>query len=1549
MKRFLVALVGFGLFALLTTRLFAQTDITSLSSPSLLATGGTTVGSISPYANLLNPAASGGVQRAIFDVNYVGLAGVGPVSGLGNLFNGALTVPTPVGVFSGSARYIGSSLAAYDFGSVGMFNLSFSKDIYSNLYVGAGLDFAIGGGGAWGLGLNLGFLDSPGDLWILKDFRWGAALRNIGKGYPATPGAMSGLATTPPAFTPALGASFNLVKTTGLTWGLTPDVSFPSLQDVRLTMGTDLLFRDFLRIDASYVVDLADIQASRARTIPFSVGVTVNLRTDIKKDVKFLGITKNGWNTSTIAVSSGIAPLVNGIWAGGLGGTLTLGKRDTTPPVIVIDPPPYISPNGDGTLDNLPVSLKITDQRYIEGYKLVIENEQSQTVRTIGESYTGPASTGVKNFFDRIFSVKRSIEVPDKIVWDGKNEQGTVVPDGTYHYFVEAWDDNGNLGKSKVETVVVDDTPPSVEVSAPYREFSPNGDGKKDILIIDQSGSSEDVWKGAFLNANGRAVRHVDWSTSRPTGFTWDGKDDNGAALPDGVYAYRVTSTDRAGNTGSAELSNVVLNTQATPVNLTLSRTAFSPNGDGVKDNISFSLEVPVKNGIERWSLVVKNSSTNPVRSFTGTSEVPTSITFDGRTDSGKILAEGEYTTTLAVWYANGNNPVTESPPFTVDLTPPVVDVTAPYGEFSPNGDGNKDVLPIVQRGSREGLWRGEIVDSSGSAVRTVTWANEAPASFQWDGRDQNGKLVADGAYAYRITSTDAAGNTGSGSLRNIVVNTQPTPVTLTIDLSDFSPNGDGVKDSINFGLDVGVKRGIEEWSLDIKDSGGAVRRSFSGRNEIPPTIAFDGKDDTGEVLAEGTYGGTLSVRYVNGNNPVAASPPFMVDLTPPSASVTADYSVFSPNGDGNKDFITFTQTTSEEQAWKGIVKDSGGAGVRTITWRGKAEARFAWDGHGDDGRPLPDGRYTYVLESTDKAGNFGKSAPVAFEINTAETPVLISTDMSSFSPNNDGIKDTLRMLPTLKVTTGVDSYRIAILDKAGRKVREFQGSGSVPKEIAWNGRDDRGGVVADGEYTAELDVLYRNGNHPNARSNPFAVDTVQPTIVVSASDRLFSPDGDGRLDTTTIGQSSSDEKLWEGDFVAKDGAVVRSYFWKGKTTNFTWDGKDDNGNVVPDGTYSYVIKSTDGAGNQTIKRIDGLVVDTRPTPVSIGVSSDGLSPNGDGARDSIVFSPSVGLQSGIKSWRVDMVNDHAGIQKTFAGSGSVPGSLTWNGTTDIGNTAAEGSYQARLTVDYLKGNLPQATSGSFLLSVTPPKVGVSLAPLPFSPDGDGVNDSLTISLTATDPSPIVDWNATIVDPMGHFFRRFEGSGMPPESITWNGLSADGELVQAAEDYPLTVTVRDELGNVGKLTESIPIDVLVIREGNKLKVRISSITFAPDTADYLQVPTDRKERNLKTLERLAEIFKKYGQYDIRIEGYAVMVYYNDPQRGKLEQEQVLIPLSKARADSIKNALVSLGLSSNRITTVGLGGADPIVPFSDLENRWKDRRVEFILIRKPGGG
>jgi len=111
------------------------------------------------------------------------------------------------------------------------------------------------------------------------------------------------------------------------------------------------------------------------------------------------------------------------------------------------------------------------------------------------------------------------------------------------------------------------------------------------------------------------------------------------------------------------------------------------------------------------------------------------------------------------------------------------------------------------------------------------------------------------------------------------------------------------------------------------------------------------------------------------------------------------------------------------------------------------------------------------------------------------------------------------------------------------------------------------------------------------------------------------------------------------------------------------------------------------------------------------------------------------------------------------------------------------------------------------------------------------------------------------------------------------------------------------------------------------------------------VDPDKAAKNQATLQRLSEIFKKYSKYRIQIEGHANLVNFDNPAKAKVEQEQELLPLSKKRADSIRDALVSLGIDAGRITTVGIGAAAPVVPFSDLDNRWKNRRVEFILVRQ----
>lgn len=243
------------------------------------------------------------------------------------------------------------------------------------------------------------------------------------------------------------------------------------------------------------------------------------------------------------------------------------------------------------------------------------------------------------------------------------------------------------------------------------------------------------------------------------------------------------------------------------------------------------------------------------------------------------------------------------------------------------------------------------------------------------------------------------------------------------------------------------------------------------------------------------------------------------------------------------------------------------------------------------------------------------------------------------------------------------------------------------------------------------------------------------------------------------------------------------------------------------------------------------------------------------------------------------------------------------------------------------------------------PLYDLNITPLPFSPDNDGIDDELLIGIKVHNQDSISAWNLRIYDPRGILFTSFNGKGVPPEYISWNGLSSGGELVQSAEDYLLDLEIIDHMGKITGIKKNIAVDVLVIREGDRLKISISSITFPPDLPDLEAVEDiESANRNDIVLKRLSEIFQKYGNYSIQIEGHANNLFWDDPVKAAEENIKELIPLSRKRAIAVKEALVRLGLDDERILTAGLGGEDPIVPFSDVGNRWKNRRVEFILIK-----
>jgi len=229
-----------------------------------------------------------------------------------------------------------------------------------------------------------------------------------------------------------------------------------------------------------------------------------------------------------------------------------------------------------------------------------------------------------------------------------------------------------------------------------------------------------------------------------------------------------------------------------------------------------------------------------------------------------------------------------------------------------------------------------------------------------------------------------------------------------------------------------------------------------------------------------------------------------------------------------------------------------------------------------------------------------------------------------------------------------------------------------------------------------------------------------------------------------------------------------------------------------------------------------------------------------------------------------------------------------------------------------------------------------------FAPVEGKAGEPLVVTIQASPSATrIVSWDMTVYDPGAMPFISFKGQ-WPQATVSWDGRGAEGDLVESASRYTFVARLRDSLGNVGEARGILNTGIVLLKGRSRYRIGISSIVFKPDTADFKDVTPAQKARNLETLRLLAAKLKLYPGYAIRMEGHAVSTNWQDGRKAAEEERESLIPLSKARAEAIKAALAKSGISPTSMTTVGLGAKDPVVPDSDVKNRWKNRRVEIYL-------
>ena len=351
---------------------------------------------------------------------------------------------------------------------------------------------------------------------------------------------------------------------------------------------------------------------------------------------------------------------------------------------------------------------------------------------------------------------------------------------------------------------------------------------------------------------------------------------------------------------------------------------------------------------------------------------------------------------------------------------------------------------------------------------------------------------------------------------------------------------------------------------------------------------------------------------------------------------------------------------------------------------------------------------------------------PVAFAVGAAPTRI---------SPNGDGTLDTTKLSALFSETV---DWTLTVTAGDGTEVGHASGRDAEPS-VDWDALVD-GAALPDGTYTYTFrgQDAWLNADPPVAKSGTVKVDTTPPTLsgVPAPTDPLpwFSPNGDGSRDTYALKATTSQSGKIEVRVRNAGGDVVRKFSTNASAGAFSipWDGKANDGAVVPDGTYDVGLVPVDTLGNRGTS--ETITVRSIALLRAVKTSKTVFYPqDGDTLGTTSVLSFSINRPASV-TWTIrnatgDVVDTRYAEAALEAGTHS----LTYDGRTVDGVLLPKGKYTSHVTAT--DGDLTASQTVGFEMnafaitsSTQTPKRGKSLTIRAKPAESLGGSVTMTIS-----------------------------------------------------------------------------------------------------------------------------------------------------------------------------------------------------------------------------
>ncbi|EGS9064435.1 Ig-like domain repeat protein [Salmonella enterica] len=983
-------------------------------------------------------------------------------------------------------------------------------------------------------------------------------------------------------------------------------------------------------------------------------------------------------------------------------------------------------------------------------------------------------------------------------VWDAASDTqigvATQQPDGSWAYtftsdlteglhqvYVKVEDIAGNKANSAVFDFTIDTTVSTPVISLLSKDDTGvTGDNltninKPGFAISGVDADAHRVVVQVMHNGVSEEIElsHLNGSWLFTPGNTW----------ADGSYTLTVKVEDKAGNTNYSAPLTVVIDTQIAIDGVEL------VNDSGVKgDNMTnddrphFRVTVPTDVNEVRLSIDGGNSWVQATPGVAGSWE------YIWPTD----LADGQYTLTVEATDKAGNT-VTKTIDFAVDTTLSVPVIVL-------NSADDTGVQGDNMTNSTQPTFALQHIDDD--AVRVTVSVEHGGVTTTFDATKGVGGWSftptgawADGDYTLSVSVEDKAGNTSHSASLTVTVDTQIAINNIELVNDSGIPN-DNLTNNVRPHFQVTVPTDVNVVRLSI--DGGKTWFNAT-QNATPGVWDYIWPDD----VADGGY--TLTVEATDeAGNKTTQTLDFTIDttLSVPTLSLdSADDSGIAGDNITNVKTPGFTLNNIDADVSRVTVEVMhNGIKQEVPLVQTGGQWRFA------PTSDWADGDYILTVKVEDRAGNVKQSAPLTVTVDTHIAIDRIELVNDSGIPG-DNLTNEAR--PHFQVTVPADVNGVRLSIDGGKTWFDATQSATPGVwDYTWLTN------VANGPHTLMVEASDKAGNKTTQKLD-FIIDTMlsEPTITLDSADDSAAGDNitNVKMPGFTLGNIDADVTKVVVT-VAHDGKNQQIELIKnGGVWRFT------PGAAWTDGDYTLTVKVEDKAGNTNYSAPLTVTIDTQTSIDRIELLNDtGIV--GDNLTNEARPQFHITVPTDVNSVQLSLDGGINWVNATLTPDGVWE--YIW--PTDL----VENTYTLTVKATDVAGNTATETL-NFIIDTT--------------------LSTPTITLDSADDSGTANDNKTNVKTPGFIIGGIDSDvTQVVVQVMRDGHSEEVELTQTNGqwrfvpgsawtdgDYTLTVTVKDEAGNI---RHSAPLTVTI-----DTQIAIDHIELVNDSG----IPDDNLTNNVR--------------------------------------------------------------------------------------------------------